>query len=718
MKTNLSWTLATVGVSAALGTAFGCGRSGDDAAKADVASGEAQYAALCAGCHGTQGEGKTAPTLRHWTRGEKALAGIIDERMPLGDPAKCTGKCATDVAKYILEKLQGDLVCAAPRPTARGVRLLTRREYRRTVQDLLGLAFATKGGDTCEASFRYDPQGRSVSKVHVAGSFNAWPATTAAGGWPLTLTGAVWTGKRTLPQGQYLYKFVLDERDWIADPGNTKTSPDGFGGSNSVLDVQCGVGGGAADPTTSFPVDTRPEGFLFDDSARGRIVTPVLADEYFRAATTLATVAVGDLGKITGCANLGDEKACTASFVARFGARAFRRPLTGAETARYVDLASKQGSLTSGVRAALRAFLNAPQFLYRSEQGTLQKDGTYRLSGFEIASALSYGLWGTMPDDVLFAAAEKGELDAPEGREKHARRMLADARARETVGTFAEQWLGSENVASATKAAQLYPAWSEALGASMAEETRRFVTSVVFDGSHTFEELVTAKYSMVDDRLAPLYGLAGGSASFEKRDYPDGTRAGILGHASVLTATSHSDQTSPIRRGLFVRRRLLCQELPAPPPNAGGVPKVDPNATTRERFAQHTANPTCKACHQYIDGVGFGFEPFDAIGQKRAQENGRDIDPKGDMNDVEGLGTQTHAPYTGLRELGQILASSRAAKACVVKQYGRFVAGGIDDDACASSDVVRRFEATGGDLREMIVATFASPSFVLRRSAP
>ncbi len=191
-------------------------------------------------------------------------------------------------------------------------------------------------------------------------------------------------------------------------------------------------------------------------------------------------------------------------------------------------------------------------------------------------------------------------------------------------------------------------------------------------------------------------------------------RAGVLGHGSILVATGLSDQTSPIRRGLFVRRRLLCQDFPIPPPNAGGLPPVDPNATTRERFAQHSANPSCKSCHQYIDGVGFGFERFDTVGRQRDTDSGKPIDSTGDMNDVEGLGTGTDAPYTTLGELGQILASSDAAKACVVRQYWRFARGAIEPDSCSLSRAKAKLVASG-DPVEMMVAVVLSPDFLVRK---
>ena len=189
------------------------------------------------------------------------------------------------------------------------------------------------------------------------------------------------------------------------------------------------------------------------------------------------------------------------------------------------------------------------------------------------------------------------------------------------------------------------------------------------------------------------------------------------GHASVLASTAHSDQTSPIRRGLWVRRNLLCQELPPPPPFAGGVPDVDPNATTRDRFAQHTANPACRSCHQYIDGVGFGFEQLDPVGRWRDTEQGHPIDATGELTDLEHLGSETSATYRTIPELARLVAGSRAAPACFVRQYYRFARGVQDSLAgrCARRALEQRFADSGGDVRQLMLDTLLSRDFVVRR---
>jgi hypothetical protein len=184
-----------------------------------------------------------------------------------------------------------------------------------------------------------------------------------------------------------------------------------------------------------------------------------------------------------------------------------------------------------------------------------------------------------------------------------------------------------------------------------------------------------------------------------------------------LATYAHSDQSSPIKRGVFVRDRLLCQVFGTPPANAGGVPDVDPNATTRERFRQHTDDPTCYGCHQYIDDVGFGFERFDAVGQFRSTENGHPIDALGNMNDVEGLGTATNAPFEDLATLGETLAQSPAAQRCFTTQVYRFATGKFEtpQDACALDRLQRRFDDADHDIRELLLGVALTPEFTTRR---
>ncbi|MCB9543163.1 MAG: DUF1588 domain-containing protein [Myxococcales bacterium] len=656
------------------------------------------YRRHCAACHGPAREGGVGPALDMLAGYEHdALTTRIDLTMPPPDPAACQGDCAAKIAAWLLAGGEAAVDCteAPPELLPRRLRLLTRREYDNAVRDLLWPAADANPAACGEITFRFpaaiEPAARTV---HVAGTFNGWAPTRAAGGLALAYdaASASWQGTHVIGEGTHRYKFVADEARWHADPANDWTENDGFGGQNSVVELRCAAAvapGGR--PSRRLPPETRPEGYAFDNHADSARVETVTLEAYVEAAEDLAAAASCD--------------DCLALL-----RRAFRRAPTADESARYRALLDGP----DGQRRFLAALLSSPHFLYRTELGEPQGDGTWRLTGPETASALAFFLWSAPPDDALLTAGERGELATADGIERHARRLLEDPRARATLGAFAEQWLGVEPLPLAVRAdAALDGATRDALLAA----TRRFVTEVVFDGPHDFRGLLLAAHTPVNEAIARLYGIEG-IAGPELRTVPapPGRAAGVLGLGSVLATHAHADQSSPIRRGLFVRRRLLCQELPPAPPNAGGVPDVDPRATTRERFRQHTDDPFCHACHRYIDDVGFGFEGFDAIGRARATENGQPIDDRGDMNDVEGLGTATRAPYQGLPALAAILADSHAARRCFVTQVRRFALGAGEDSECAAEALAQGFAADGEDIRALLVRVARDPAFTVRRA--
>ena len=706
------------------------------------ATGAELYQKLCASCHGKLGEGAGSPRLVPWTRGADALVQIIDATMPKFDPARCVGTCAKDVAAFILSL---ETACDAPAFGPRKLRLLNRREYNATVNDLFGLSgpsgasCSTDGdcdvqkascvggtcvADSCNVETFIFPTNQQYGSVHVAGEFNGWPGTIAAGGYAMTYVPKknLYYAKHTLNNGTYQYKFVIDETNWVPDPANPVKVPDGFGGSNSVLTLGCDAGGsgngGLYDWAKDFPVESRPKGFNYDDNVDAGLVTSVHIEQYMKAAEALAQKGVENIGQIVPCDYNADPGGCAKTFVTTFGERAFRRPLTDAEINKYTGIVQGQAGFTEGVRIALQVFLSSPYFLYRFEIGTDRGDGTFALTPYEVASALSYSLWGTMPDAQLIESAKSGKLGNAQGVAEEARRLLGDARAREVMGLFALQWLGVERVLTADKSTTLFPGYTAAQRQGFADETKRFVTHVMFDGTGKYPELLQSTYTFANDATGSIYGLPSGlGQTMTKVDQPAERRAGLLGHGSVLASYSHSDQSSPIRRGLFVRETLLCQEFGQPPANAGGVPDIDPNATTRERFAQHTADAVCHSCHQYIDDVGFGFERFDAIGRYRDTESGKPIDASGNMNDVEGMGTNTKGPYATLPELAAIIADSHSAKACFTEQVHRFATGRSESvtDLCALRNFEKTFESSGWDMRELVVSVLSSDGFRIRK---
>ena len=669
--------------------------------------GAALYQDQCQVCHGEMGEGGLGPPLRDTTKSTDDLAQIISARMPQNNPGQCTGDCATATAEFIHDGLTTRaLSCDGIAPTTpRRLRLLTRREYRATIRDIFGAAApamtcaraldctyrdtCTQGAcepTACDAqTFVFDPQGQTYHSVHVAGDFNKWPQTIAAGGLALSYSPSthLWSGTFALGEGNHSYKLVLDEQTWIADPRAPQSAPDGFGGQNSLVALSCAGPQPLGDPAAAFPVETRRAGFPFDTDADAALVTSTHIDAYLDAAEKIAAFAGAS-------SSIGD-----------IGHRLFRRPLTADEQTRY-------GAMDP--QTALTAMLMSPSFLYRSELGKPDGHGHFKLEPFEIATALAYTFLGTTPGDDLLAAAESGELNSAAGIEEWARALLADPRARDQVGEFAAQWTTANNVLTVDKRADLYPDFDDPTRTALLAETREFTSTAVFDGAGTYGELMTANYTVVDPVAAAFYGFSGSG----RVAYPDDRRAGLLAHASLLAATAHSDQTSPVQRGLLVRRNFLCEELPPPPPNGGTLPPVDPNATTRERFKMHSASSQCSTCHVYIDGVGFGLEQFDPVGRWRDMENGKPIDHSGDVEDLERLGTETSTTFSSEPELAAAIANSQRGPACFVRQYLRFSRGLRETlaDRCGREVVAKKW---GGDVKELMVQSVLSPDFVTRR---
>ena len=661
--------------------------------------GAALYQDQCQVCHGEAGEGGIGPRLRDERNSQSDLEQIISTSMPQNNPGQCTGDCASALAEFIKNGLTTSaLACDRVHPTTpRRLRLLTRREYRATVHDLFGdsapaLTCARALDCTyrdscvqgaCEATacdaqtFVFDPAGHAYQTVGVAGDFNNWTAAALT----YQPSAGLWVGTLTIGAGAHSYKLVLDGQTWVMDPRAPQTTPDGFGGMNSAVTLSCSGPQPVGDVAAAFPVETRLAGFPFDTDSDAALVTSAHIDAYLDAAQKLAAFAGGQMS------------------ISDLGHRAFRRPLTADEMTRY-------GALDP--QSAVAAILTSPHFLYRSELGAPDGKGGYRLQPFEIATALAYTFTGTTPGDDLLAAAEAGELSTAKGIEKWARQLVADPRASDQIGEFVTQWTGAKGVLTVDKRADLYPDFDDPARTALLAETRAFGAT-----AQTYGELMTADYTVLDAVSAQFYGMTGTG----KVPYPDDKRAGLLAHASVLAASAHSDQTSPVVRGLLVRRNFLCEELPPPPPFGGGLPAVDPNATTRERFAMHSQSATCNGCHRYIDGVGFGLEQFDPVGLWRDHENGIALDTSGDVQDLERLGTGTDTNFASEPELAGAIAASDAGPACFVRQYLRFSRGLREtlSERCSRLALDKAFTAAGGDVRELAVQAVLAPDFVERR---
>jgi hypothetical protein len=702
----------------------------------DVANGAALYAQHCASCHGAQGAGGTSPALAGTTLDFATLKAIIDVTMPLGAPADCSGACASSVANFILSLPAPAPACASSTLQEPALRLLSREQVASTIADLLApLSLSCSALSSCDVvhescttgvcvpdtcatkTFVYAPNGTMPSTVHVAGSMNGWAATVADGGWPLVYNDALgaFVLKRELADGEHRYKIVVNESTWLTDTANPQTVDDGFGGQNSRLVVACaGVPAPVtldfsdATLTADIPPSVRTPSFPFDGRIESGLITTTHIDAMVLLSDKVAEHVLARLPRLLPCSITTADVSCADFFVDAFAARAWRRPIALDERARIRGLITSAPTFAEGVHRAVQMLLLSPGFLYRSEFGELDGTGARTLTDHEIASALSYFITGSMPDEILFALADAGVLQDATVRAEEAARLLASPRADVMLSRFAESWLGIENIMTVSRI-ESTGAFTSAIRQRMLDETRALFIHVARHGS--LDDLFTSSVSFGDQLLASFYGLSSTNGSFTM---PPDRQGGILGHGSVLSVLAYPTETAPVRRGLFVRERLLCQHLGIPPPNAGGVPDVDPNVTTRERFEQHTTNETCYACHRYIDDVGFGFERYDHTGRWRETDNGLPIDATGDMNDVEGLGTATSSPFEGPRALGQVLAHSDAARTCFVSQVARYQSGEDHVDACALSSLDTAFVDAGENILALFIALAADERFIRR----
>jgi hypothetical protein len=491
---------------------------------------------------------------------------------------------------------------------------------------------------------------------------------------------------------------------------------------NTVADLL----GDRTKPAARFPSEDFIHGFTNQSAGQG--LSPLLAEDYSRAAQRLARNALrsGKLEKIISCKPVSPADAgCAAEFIRGFGLRAFRRPLTSEElevfTRLLTDEAQRAGSFLSGAHLVLESMLQSPAFLYHTGTGS-----------YAVASRLSYFLWDTAPGERLLELARAGALETPQRVETEARRMLSDPRARQAMNQFLAQWLRFDRVRGALRERKLFPEFGPELVDAMLEETTRLFENVVWT-DRNFMELFTARYSFINAALAQLYGLPAPEREFSRVDYPpDFKRAGVLGHASFLTLTSKPEETAPTERGLFIRQHFLCQSVPPPPPGVDtSLPALSEEKpmTNRDRLSVHLTNPSCAGCHRLVDPIGFGFEQFDAIGRYREKQAVLvypAVDKVKQNTRREGvireLPVDTSASILGVPNsafstpagASHILARQNACQRCVAKQLFRFALGRLETDADQPyiDAAFERFRASGFRFKELILAIVTSEPFL------
>ncbi|MEM9072720.1 MAG: DUF1592 domain-containing protein [Myxococcota bacterium] len=444
-------------------------------------------------------------------------------------------------------------------------------------------------------------------------------------------------------------------------------------------------------------------------------VTSLLAEQYMNAAEDVSGRVTEDLDALLDCGGTVDDD-CARAFIDDIGPRAFRRPMTDAERIELVslyDAARSELTQRESVRAVLEAILQSPQFLYRVEISPVTEEAVVRLDGYQLATRLSYTLWGTMPNQMLFDAAASGALDSDEGVATIAREMLLDARAETSMQDFFAGFLALEELEDLTKDVSVFPEFNEHIAELMRMETEAFVHEVMVNGDASWQTLMRAPWSMMNRELAEYYGVSGPTGdAFERVELDPGHHSGLLTQGSVMATRARTYESSPIHRGMFVRGTLMCGVVRDVPEGLEvDPPDPDPTATTRERLAEHRANPVCASCHEQFDPLGFAFEHFDGSGRFRPDENGLPIDTTGNIvdSDIDG-------DFDGLTDLADQLLTSEEAQACFAKHFFRFANERFEvrEDGCSIGTMVDSFRESDFDVREMMVSLTQTDAFLYR----
>ena len=338
-----------------------------------------------------------------------------------------------------------------------------------------------------------------------------------------------------------------------------------------------------------------------------------------------------------------EELGCATRIITALASRAYRRPATASDVEGLLKFYKDErvkGGFESGIRIALQAILASPHFIFRFEEAPAgaRPGQAYAIGAHDLASRLSFFLWGSGPDDELMTAAARGTLATPAGLEQQARRMLADPRAAALSTRFASQWLRLQDLDKIHPDARLFPQFDANLAAAMRRETELLFDSLVREDRDVLD-LLSADYTFVNERLARHYGIPNvNGPSFRRVTLADPNRRGLFGHGSILTMTSVADRTSPVLRGKWVLEVLFGTAPPPPPPDVPGFEETREALgsrllSVRERMEEHRRKPACQSCHRVIDPIGLALENFDVVGMWRIRDGSTPIDASGTLYD-------------------------------------------------------------------------------------
>lgn len=458
----------------------------------------------------------------------------------------------------------------------------------------------------------------------------------------------------------------------------------------------------------------------FGNDANAQPTSAFLVEQYARLASAMASAALSSgeaLSRYSSCTlpiAEADEASCASEFVERFATSAYRRPLDDAEVDELLELqAAARGEMEfeASLGLVMEALLQSPDFLYRVEHGAIDDVGALRPTDFEMASRLSYLFTAGPPDSELQQSANDGLLRTNDQVRQQAERLVKTPEARSVVAYFFDNYLPINGLTDLSRDRELFPSFSPEIGALMHEETQRFLEHVVFDGDGTWDAALTAPFTFVNAKLAAFYGLAGVEGDeFQRVELDPGKRLGLLTQGALLTGTTVSNVTNPVRRGGYLLSHLLCVDVPRPPPEL--LARVKPpepysGKTGRERYTAHSAEEACAGCHAILDPPGFALENFDAVGLWRDQEGGETIDASGEL-------AYFPEAFDGPVELVEQIAASEATYMCFAKNWQTFAYGRelADADLCNQEQLTQSFTQSKHNVAQLLVDLTQTDGFL------
>ncbi|MDC0743094.1 DUF1588 domain-containing protein [Polyangium mundeleinium] len=431
-------------------------------------------------------------------------------------------------------------------------------------------------------------------------------------------------------------------------------------------------------------------------------------------------------------ADAANDDACLDDMIRRFGERALRRPVTDEDVAFYRGPAGAAPFDAADYADVVALLLNAPHLMYFVEHGQDGSDSTAPLDAYELASRLSYHFWQTLPDEALFASARSGALLTEAGYEAEVERIWSDPRTHAAMGELFGQWLDNTTLEEldARVGTPLFDAFTAGYtpGPDLREHMLAEVTDAAlhytFEEPGTFRDLLTSRKSFArTEDLASIYHVPVWSGSGEPPEFTEPERVGLLTRAAFLSTGSAN--TRPIMKGVFIRKALLCDDIPPPPPNAAAnPPQLSESLSTRQVVEELTGQGACAGCHKVIiNPLGFATENFDSLGRVRTEQALFDPDTGAvvstatvDTEVVPRVESGDERVAKNAADLTSLIAASPKPYACFARQYFRFTFGRLEDldrDACALEDVKLALDE-GKPMADVLRSIARSTAFRMR----